>query len=177
MKNNDIFFKKSCFSKKPHISALKISDRTYTEIGYLWSEELINIINMEQDRWKKKYGINFIIEPGFDISNSAGFLISSVTDLFERKGKHIAVLDTSVNHSPNIFSFRRTPEIINHGENNLYSYILAGASCLAGDVFGEYSFNNKLSLGDKVVFKNIGAYSFVKANKFNGLEIPIVYMR
>ena len=145
--------------------------------GYIWSKELIKIINMEQSRWKNQYGIKLIIEPGFDISNSAGFLISSVTDLFKSKGKNIAILDVSVNHLPNIFSFQISPEVINHDKANPHSYILAGATCLAGDVFGEYCFKNTLSLGDVVIFKNVGAYSLVKANKFNGIEIPQVYMQ
>ena len=145
--------------------------------GYLWSEELIKTLNIEQGRWKKKYRIKFIIEPGFDISHSAGFLVSSVVDLFKRKGKNIAVLDTSVNHLFKTSLFQRKPKVINHEETNPYSYILAGASCFAGDVFGEYRFKTKLTLGDLVIFKNVGAYSFIKANKFNGIELPKVYMR
>lgn len=53
-----------------------------------------------------------------------------------------------------------------------YEVILAGCTCLAGDVFGEYRLNEPLKVGDKVVFKNVGAYSLIKANRFNGYALP-----
>jgi len=34
---------------------------------------------------------------------------------------------------------------------------------------GQYRFDKPLKLGDRVAFKNVGAYSLVKANRFNGL--------
>jgi len=46
---------------------------------------------------------------------------------------------------------------------------------LAGDVFGEYQFSKPIAVGDKVVFKNVGAYSLVKANRFNGYNLPDIY--
>ena len=70
------------------------------------------VLNKEQNQWKRKYGITFIIEPGFDISNGAGFLISSVVDIFKRGGKNIAILNTSVNHLPNVFSYQKSPEAV-----------------------------------------------------------------
>ena len=145
--------------------------------GYLLSEQLVEVLNKEQDEWKKKYKVKFIIEPGFDISNSAGFLVSSVVDLFERSGRHIAVLDTSINHLPKVFECQESPEITHHKKTNLYIYILTGATCLAGDVFGEYRLEHKLSLGNLIIFKNVGAYSAVKAHKFNGIEIPQIYLK
>ena len=156
-----------------------ICDFQYINLGggYIWSRQLVETINKLQNKWKKKYKITFIIEPGFDISNSAGFLISSIVDLFERSGKRIAVLDTSVNHLPKVFECQESPEVIDHKKTNPYSYILTGATCLAGDVFGEYRFSHKLSLGDLIVFKNVGAYSVVKAHKFNGIEIPQIYFK
>lgn len=164
-----------------HIEAYlknKIGHFEYVNLGggYIWSKELIQAINREQNRWHKELGIQLIIEPGFDISNSAGFLVSSVIDLFKRGSKYIAILDTSVNHLPNIFSYQINPEVVNHHIVHPYPYILAGASCLAGDVFGEYCFKDELSLGDLIIFKNVGAYSLVKAHRFNGIEIPKVYM-
>ena len=157
----------------------KIYDFQYINLGggYIWSKKLVETLNKIQTKWKKKYKITFIIEPGFDISNSAGFLISSIVDLFERSGKRIAVLDTSVNHLPKVFECQESPEVIGHKKTNPYNYILTGATCLAGDVFGEYRFSRKLSLEELIIFKNVGAYSIVKAHQFNGFEIPRIYFK
>ena len=65
--------------------------------------------------------------------------------------------------------------MVGHSDTASHSYILAGASCLAGDVFGEYSFNEPLALGTRVVFENAGAYTLAKAHMFNGIDLPAVY--
>ena len=52
---------------------------------------------------------------------------------------------------------------------------MAGSSCLAGDIFGEYQFIEPLKVGDKLLFKNVGAYSLIKANRFNGYNLPTIY--
>lgn len=139
--------------------------------GYLYSKELIDVLNTLSNDWNKKYGIKFIIEPGFDISNSAGFLVSSVVDTFERQDKNIAILDTTVNHLPKVFEYTTSPEILNQATTG-HAYILCGCTCLAGDIFGEYLFKNTLKIGDSIIFKNVGSYSYVKANTFNGIEKP-----
>ena len=139
--------------------------------GYLYSREFINSINELGDKWNKKYGLALIIEPGFDISNSAGFLISSVVDLFKRQNKNVAVLNTTVNHLPEVFEYGASPEVLNHYEKG-HTYILCGCTCLAGDVFGKYSFKTPLKIGDLIVFKNVGSYSYVKMHTFNGIEKP-----
>jgi carboxynorspermidine decarboxylase len=53
--------------------------------------------------------------------------------------------------------------------------ILAGSTCLAGDVFGEYRFEQIPEVGEKLVFADVGAYSLIKANRFNGYNLPDVY--
>ena len=56
-----------------------------------------------------------------------------------------------------------------------YEYLLAGCTCLAGDLFGTYGFNTPLAVGDRVVFGNSGSYTLVKASMFNGVALPSVY--
>ena len=41
---------------------------------------------------------------------------------------------------PEVFEYSFEPDVAGHSDDAPHSYILAGASCLAGDVFGEYSF-------------------------------------
>jgi carboxynorspermidine decarboxylase len=56
------------------------------------------------------------------------------------------------------------------------TYVLAGASCLAGDLFGEHHLD-RLEVGSRVVIANVGAYSMVQASWFNGIALPTVYSR
>lgn len=122
-----------------------------------------------------KYDLDVFIEPGAAIVRNAGYLVASVLDLFESSGKTVAVLDTTVNHWPEVFEYQFEPDVLGHVEGGQYGYILAGCSCLAGDVFGEYAFDQPLEVGSKVVFANAGAYSLVKAHMFNGINLPTIY--
>lgn len=126
---------------------------------------------------RQKFGLQVLIEPGAAIVRKAGFLVSSVLDIFESDGKKIAILDTTVNHMPEVFEYQYAPEVVGDCENGDFEYILAGCSCLAGDVFGEYSFNEPLEVGSRVVFTNVGAYTLVKAHMFNGINLPAIYLR
>ena len=115
----------------------------------------------------------FIIEPGTSIIKNSVYLVSSVIDLFTRKGKTFAILDTSVNHLPEVFEYQYQPSVF--GDNGQYPYVLTGSSCLAGDIFGNYFLDRKLKIGSQVIFSKVGSYSLVKANWFNGIKLPDIY--
>jgi len=125
---------------------------------------------------RDEFGVDIYIEPGNAIVGKAGYLLCTVIDCFNSDGKAVAVLDTSVNHHPEVFEFQRQPELVGHDPTGRYSALLAGSTCLAGDLFGEYRFNQPLQVGERLVFKHVGAYSLVKANRFNGYNLPDVYM-
>jgi carboxynorspermidine decarboxylase len=125
---------------------------------------------------KNDFGLDIYIEPGNAIVRKAGYLLATVIDCFDSDGKTVAILDTSVNHQPQVFEYQRQSELAEHNVNGKYPAILAGSTCLAGDIFGEYCFNQPLSIGDKVVFTHVGAYSLVKANRFNGYNLPDIYL-
>ena len=95
--------------------------------------------------------------------------------MFQSGGKVVAVLDTTVNHMPEVFEYGFRPDVLSHVEDGAHEYILAGCTCLAGDVFGEYSFTEPLDVGARVVFYNAGAYTLSKAHTFNGVNLPTVY--
>ena len=124
---------------------------------------------------KGTYGLSVFMEPGTSIIRSAARLVSTVQDVFDSSGKTVAVLDASVNHIPEYFEYQFEPNIEGAGEHDSYRYILAGATCLAGDIFGEFGFATPLSRGDRVVIKDVGAYTTVKAHMFNGVNLPSLY--
>lgn len=106
---------------------------------------------------KDTYALDVFIEPGKGVVGSAGSLVSSVVDMFESDGKQIAILDTTVNHLPEVFEYQYKPEIVQENPEGNYEYRLAGCSCLSGDIFGDYRFEQVLSIGSRVIFKNVGA--------------------
>ena len=122
------------------------------------------------------YKLEVYIEPGKGVVGHAGHLVTTVIDSFVSDGKTIAIMDTSVNHNPEVFEYQRQPLLHEHDAQGRYSALLAGCTCLAGDVFGEYRFNQPLKIGDKLVFKEVGAYSLIKANRFNGYSLPDIYL-
>ncbi|MCH8285078.1 hypothetical protein IIB79_00950 [candidate division KSB1 bacterium] len=129
------------------------------------------------DLLRSTYDLEVFIEPGASFVREAGVLVSSVIDMFERDGETIALLDTTVNHMTEVFEYQFEPDVYGHKDRGAHSYVLAGCSCLSGDVFGRYSFDRPLKTGSKVVFTDMGAYTIVKANTFNGINLPDIYIR
>ncbi len=123
------------------------------------------------------FNLQVFIEPGASFVREAGVLVSSVIDMFERDGETIAILDTTVNHMTEVFEYQFEPNVYGHTDRGPYRYVLVGCSCLSGDVFGQYSFDRPLKTGSKVVFTDMGAYTIVKANTFNGINLPDIYFR
>lgn len=143
--------------------------------GYLYSQvsdrqPFIDLVKA----LKRDYGVTVYIEPGNDIVNQAGYLFSTVIDRFVSDGKTVVVLDTSINHIPEVFEYQKSPELVQCQPGDI-PVILAGSTCLAGDIFGEYGFKRIPAIGERIVFKNQGAYSLIKANRFNGYNLPDIY--
>ena len=144
--------------------------------GYDWDETTdFGPLQEAVDLLSNKYGLKVFLEPGHGIVNSAGSLHASVVDLFESDDKMVAILDTTVNHLPEVFEYQYEPDVAEHVEGAPHEFILAGCSCLAGDLFGEYTFEEPLDIGSRITFENVGAYSLVKANMFNGINLPSIY--
>jgi len=144
--------------------------------GYLFEEgqnfdKLIEAIALLRD----KYDVEVFFEPGKAIVGGAGYIVSSVIDVFENDGQTIAILDTSVNHMPEVFEYGYSPDAMQESKNGKYIYTLAGATCLAGDLFGEYRFDEPLEIGSRITFVDMGSYTLVKAHMFNGVNLPTIY--
>lgn len=126
-----------------------------------------------------KYRLEVYLEPGEAVALNAGELISEVLDIVENDGK-IALLDASAAcHMPDVIEMPYTPPLANAGKpgEKRFDYTLAGATCLAGDIIGKYSFNEPLKIGDRVKFQDMAIYSFVKNNTFNGMPLPALAVK
>jgi carboxynorspermidine decarboxylase len=108
------------------------------------------------------------------VALNAGVLVSTVMDVIDNDGE-IAILDTSCTcHMPDVIEMPYRPEVEGAGlpGEKAHTYKLAGLSCLAGDVIGDYSFAEPLKAGDRLVFKDMAHYSMVKTTFFNGIQHP-----
>lgn len=135
-------------------------------------EKLVGII----DRVQKKYGVQVYLEPGEAVALNAGFLVTEVLDTL-KNGMNLAIVDTSaVCHMPDVLEMPYRPNIIGAGmpDEKPYTYRLGGPTCLAGDIIGDYSFNEPLNVGDRLVFCDMAIYSMVKNNTFNGMPLPAI---
>ena len=123
------------------------------------------------------FGLEVFIEPGAAAVRRGGTIEATVHDIFDGDDIQIAVLDTTVNHMSEVFEFQFEPDVLGHVDGGLHAYILAGCTCLAGDVFGQYSFDRALTIGSRITFLNMGAYTMSKAHRFNGVGLPTIYAR
>lgn len=127
------------------------------------------------DHLQSRYAADILFEPGAAISRSAGYIVTEIVDLFESDGTPVAVLDTSVNHMPEVFEYQYIPEVLAATAAGRHRYLLAGATCLAGDLFGEFGFDAALRIGSRIVIAEAGAYTLVRASMFNGVNLPNFY--
>jgi carboxynorspermidine decarboxylase len=133
-------------------------------------ERLIKIIN----DFKKRYPVQVYLEPGEASVLKSGVLISTVLDIV-RNTIDIAIIDASAEaHMPDVLLMPYRPHVMTSGEagKKKYTYRIAGPSCLAGDIIGDYSFSRPLRRGDRIVFTDMALYSIVKNTTFNGINLP-----
>ncbi len=126
------------------------------------------------DNFKNKYGLQVYLEPGEASVYEVAVLVSSVLDIV-RNGMEVAILDASAEtHMPDVLLMPYRPHVMGSGEpgEKEHTYRLAGPSCLAGDVIGDYSFDEPLRRGDRLLFTDMALYSIVKTTTFNGIGLP-----
>ena len=139
-------------------------------------EGLIEILK----NFKKRYPhLKIYLEPGEAIGWQTGYLVATVLDVV-KNGMYLAILDTSAeSHMPDTLAMPYRPEIRNAGNANekKFTYRLAGNTCLAGDIIGDYSFDKPLKVGDKIILEDMIHYTMVKTTTFNGIKLPSIVIK
>ena len=129
-------------------------------------------------RTRGKWNLQVYLEPGEAVALNAGYLVTTVLDVTENSGIRTAVLDTSAAcHMPDVIEMPYTPPLLNGEAEGPETgrFRLAGPTCLAGDVIGEYSLDAEPRLGDRLVFGDMAIYTTCKNNTFNGMPLPDIY--
>ena len=143
-----------------------------TKEGYN-REKLIETLTAFQ---KRHPHLSLYLEPGEAIGWQTGVLMTTVLDIMDN-GMQIAILDSSAEaHMPDtlIMPYRAEVRGATMPGVKPHTYRLAGNTCLAGDIMGDYSFDTPLQIGDTVVFEDQMHYSMVKATTFNGIPLPSI---
>ena len=140
---------------------------------------------------KETYDVEVYLEPGEAVALDAGILLTQVLEIVEN-GMKIAILDTSAAcHMPDVLEMPYRPPLKDAGEpekgeaegapargtaDRPYVYRLAGPTCLAGDVIGDYTFRQQLQPGDRLEFQDMAIDTMVKNNTFNGMKLPDIIL-
>ncbi|MGQ9662264.1 MAG: carboxynorspermidine decarboxylase [Kiritimatiellia bacterium] len=127
--------------------------------------------------FRERYQVpTLYLEPGEAIALNAGVLVATVLDVVYNE-MPIAILDTSAAcHMPDVLEMPYRPRVVGAAEPGQlpYTFRLAGVSCLAGDVIGDYSFERPLQPGDRIIFEDMAHYTMVKNTTFNGVQLPSI---
>lgn len=135
--------------------------------------QLEKLILYAQNKWQ----VEVYLEPGEAVALNAGYLASRVLDIVQNGETKVAVLDVSAAcHMPDVIEMPYTPPIYGTAESGL-QYRLAGPTCLAGDVIGDYGFSEELHIGELLLFGDMAIYSTCKNNTFNGMPLPNIWKR
>mgnify|MGYP000023112624 CR=1 FL=1 len=125
---------------------------------------------------QQKYSLQAYVEPGEAIALNAGVFVTQVLDISQNNA-NLALLDCSATcHMPDVLEMPYQPQILGAtvGADGKHPFRLGGMTCLAGDVIGDYSFEQPLAIGDRLIFGDMAIYTMVKTTTFNGMALPSI---
>ncbi|MBE5861602.1 MAG: carboxynorspermidine decarboxylase [Lachnospiraceae bacterium] len=126
-----------------------------------------------------KYDLQVYLEPGEACALNAGYLITTVLDVTENNNVTNVIIDASAAcHMPDVIEMPYRPPLYGAGEagEKAFPVRLGGPSCLAGDVIGNYTFDQMPRIGDRLIFGDMAIYTTCKNNTFNGMPLPDVHV-
>ncbi|WP_320034844.1 carboxynorspermidine decarboxylase [Halarcobacter sp.] len=139
-------------------------------------EGLIKLLKDFKNRYPH---LEVYLEPGEAVGWQTGYLMATVLDIVEN-GMQIAILDSSAEaHMPDTLAMPYRADIRNSDLPNVkkYTYRFGGNTCLAGDIIGDYSFDEPLKVGDKIILEDMIHYTMVKTTTFNGIKLPSIVLK
>jgi carboxynorspermidine decarboxylase len=137
--------------------------------------------------FSERHSLQIYLEPGEAAVTNSTSLVVKVLDIVENEVPTLIVDAGVETHLLDVLTYAYTPEL--EGAETLardakdlaahsgHVYRVCGRTCLAGDHFGNYAFLRPIAIGDELHFSNVGGYSMVKKNFFNGIRMPAIYHR
>lgn len=129
--------------------------------------------------FKKRYPhLEIIMEPGSAFAWRAGVLVATINDIVINNNVKTAMLNVSFAcHMPDCLEMPYKPHIRGAYQEPVEgkpTYRMGGSSCLSGDFIGDWSFDEPLAVGDKIIFEDMIHYTIVKTTMFNGVSHPSI---
>ncbi|MGE4553605.1 MAG: carboxynorspermidine decarboxylase [Desulfovibrionaceae bacterium] len=140
-----------------------------TRPGY----DVARLVRLVRD-FAARWDAQVYLEPGEAVVLNAGYLVTTVLDVVQADVP-IAIMDTAVPcHMPDVLEMPYKPVVVGAGDpgEKPVTVRLAGPSCLAGDVAGDYAFDRAPVPGERLVFTDMALYTMVKNTTFNGVRLP-----
>jgi carboxynorspermidine decarboxylase len=138
-------------------------------------EHLIQLLRAFKQRYPH---LQITLEPGSAVGWQTGVLVSEVLDIIDSQGINVAILDVSfAAHMPDTLEMPYKPRITGAHHDPVAhkpTYRMGGMTCLAGDFMGDYSFDEPLQIGQKLIFEDMIHYTMVKTTTFNGVGLPSI---
>ncbi len=135
-----------------------------------------NVLVAALGRFRARYPqIACVLEPGAAVVYDAGYLVGRVLEVMENDGVWSAILDISANcHVPDVIKTGLNLPVLNARDAGVleHTYTLVGRTCMARDVWGDYSFAAPLQAGQPIIIQDALQYSLAEANWFNGHPRP-----
>ena len=135
-------------------------------------DELVECIKS----FSARYNVQVYLEPGEAVAIGTGVLVAEVLDVTFNKLPQL-ILDTSATcHMPDTLEMPYRPDILGSGkpDDKPHTYRLGGLTCLAGDVINDYSFDQTIEIGQRLIFEDMAHYTMVKTSTFNGTRLPAI---
>jgi carboxynorspermidine decarboxylase len=136
-------------------------------------------------QFASEYSLQLYLEPGEAAVTNSTSLVVQVLDIVHNEVPTLIVDAGVETHLLDVLTYDLTPELEGGSplardsetlhEQPGFVYRVCGRTCLAGDHFGNYSFGRAVQVGEHLWFTNVGGYSLVKKNFFNGIKMPAIY--
>ena len=135
-------------------------------------------------KWLNMGGGHLMTRKGYDTEHLIGLLqsfkakypnLEIIMDIVENHGSMTAIIHPSfTTHLPDCLEMPYKPVIRGamEPEEGKPTYRIGGNSCLSGDYMGDWSFEQPLKVGDKLIFEDMIHYTVVKTTMFNGIPHP-----
>ena len=160
----------------------------FGEDAYNNSYDMLKEFAEELDQYKAKYEIT--LEMGRFIASECGVFVSEVADIKNNGGQNYCIIDGGINHI-NYYGQTMAMKIpaytyvaadgrIIEGydaikDDSIEKWTICGSLCTVGDVIVKNLPIGKPAIGDKIIFRNIGAYSVTEGiYLFLSRRMPVI---
>ncbi|MGB6294487.1 MAG: carboxynorspermidine decarboxylase [Vibrio anguillarum] len=144
-------------------------------VFFTWPGYPLEKLALALKAFSEKHQVQLYLEPGEAIITKTADLVVTVVDIVEN-GMKTAIVDSATEaHRLDTLIYKEPAAILEASADGEHEYVIGSCSCLAGDQFCVTSFEQPLSIGQRLHIMDSAGYTMVKLNWFNGLKMPSVY--